>query len=146
MTAVSEIPLAVKSILDAHPGFPSGLSVLIRKDKDIESDIAAALNKIGGCLYILPVLPRRVSVGYDEIFVEDGEIRVRLLVMPTTNKTGMDVYELMAQTMLALHGKNPGSLLVEPMTLRKDNPVEFIEDPEAAVFDILYTSTFDLKP
>jgi hypothetical protein len=144
MTSLSQIPNACKALLDAFQGLPS-LEVLVRKSKEIENDISAVMDRIGVCIYVMPVLPRRVSEGADFIFFEEAEVRVRIIENTLVNDTGLDIYELMAQVALCLHGKNPGDLLADNLRLAT-TPIEGVEDPEAAVFDVLFTAAFQLNP
>lgn len=143
MTILSTLPLECKALLEAHPGLPT-LPVLVRRSKEIENEIEEAVAKLGMCIYIMPILPRRITTGADFVFVEDGEVRVRLCSNPTIEELAIDVYEAMAQVTLCLHGTNPGGLLADNLRL-SGSPVELIEDPEAVIFDILFTAAFQLN-
>lgn len=132
-------------MLEASALLP-GIPLLYRREKEIENDIEAAINRLGACVYVLPVLPRRVTPGADFIFVEDGEVRVRVLENTVLNETGMDVYTLAERVALSLHGKNPGNLLADNLRLQPGTAFELVEDPEAAVMDLIFTAAFQLAP
>lgn len=141
MTTTTEIPVAVLDLLKHADGIPARIEFIERKEKSIENDIEASLAKLGACMFVMPVKPLEVQEGADFIFVKRGELRVRIIVDPTLNETGMDSPELAAQARLALHGSNPGNLLADNLRLANP-PVEEVEDPSAVVIDLIFHAAY----
>jgi hypothetical protein len=141
MTTTSNIPAAVLDLLSRAEGLPVGISFIERHEKTIENDIEAELAKLGVCMFVMPVKLLEVQEGADFIFVRRAEVRVRLVVDPMLNETGMDSPEIAAQARLALQGTNPGDLLDDAMRLANP-PVEEVEDPSAVVLDLLFRASY----
>ncbi len=103
--------------------------------------IEYAVAKYGGCVFVMPVKPQRVTEG-DFIFVEKGEVRVRLVVNPSTSDIDMETGEIAAQIRLALQGTNPDGLLADNLRLANP-PVEEIEDPQCVVIDLIFNAAYE---
>lgn len=143
MTTTSQIPGAVLEALRAHAGFRAGVTFLERQEKTIENDIEAAIaSGSGAAIFVMPVKLLEVQEGADFIFVKRAEVRVRVIVNPTLNETGMESAEIAAQARLALQGKNPGELLADALRLANP-PVDEVEDREAVVIDAIFTAAFE---
>lgn len=141
MTTTTKIPIAALDLLRRAEGIPAGVEFIERKEKTIENDIEAALAKLGVCMFMMPVKPLEVQEGADFIFFRKAEVRVRVIVDPTMNDTGMDSPELAAQARLAIHGTNPGDLFEDNLRLANP-PVEEVEDPTAVVVDLVFHGAY----
>lgn len=141
MTTTSDIPNAILGLLKADNGLPSQLEIIERKEKDIDNDIDAALGRLNAVVFILPVKPLRITEGADFIFFESAEVRLRMIINPTTTDLAMESSELSAKLRLALHGKNPGDLLADNIRLANP-PLEEVEDPEVIIHDNIFLVSY----
>jgi hypothetical protein len=121
-------------------------------EKQLEKAAAAAAAiKSGLAIEVMPILPLRVTQGAPFVFVEAGELRVRICETPQVNPFTADAYALMRDVMTALHWRpredEPDSplraLLSHPLQLR-GNPVEFIDDPRTRIIDVIFEATYAL--
>ena len=146
----TQIQTAIAAILRAHPGFPPGLQIVARRDKDVANDIEAGLSKLGICVYVLPPLPMRATRTQNEIvFIESSELRVRIIEQPTLNLTGFDVWSGFEQVVLALQGTNPADLFAAPIGLA-EHPVETMdgqtkEGKNTRVWDVIFEGAFQIS-
>lgn len=146
----TKIQTAIAAILKAHPGFPPGLKIVGRREKEVANDIEAGLAKLGICLYVLPPIPMRATRTQNAIvFIESSELRVRIIEQPTLNLTGFDVWSSFEQVALALQGTNPGDLFNAPIGLA-EHPVETMdgqtkEGKNTRVWDVIFEGAFQIS-
>ena len=146
----TKIQTAIADALKAHPGFPAGLGIVARREKELANDIEAALGKLGVCLYVLPPLPMRCTpTGTTIAFVESCELRVRIIEQPNINLTGFDVWSGFQQVVLALQGTNPGDIFAAPIGLA-EHPVETLdgqtkEGKNTRVWDVIFDGAFQFN-
>ena len=146
MSRITTIQRALADALKSHAGFPAGLEIVARREKEVTNDIEAALGKLGICLYVMPPMPRRATRTENEIvFFESAELRCRVIEQPQLNRSGFDAWDAMEQVILAIQGTNPNDLFAAPLTLAA-HPVDLVEDKTTRVFDVLFDSAFQLNP
>lgn len=145
MSASQDLQLACADLLKVGIIGTSKLPLLARRQKEIVSDIEAAVASFGICIYVMPPFPTRAMQGVPFVFFEGAELRVRILEYPDLNTSGADGYELIDAVAIALHWMNPGGILAHPLELAS-RPVEMVEDKEKRVIDIIFNATFQLNP
>ena len=154
MNKFLQIQQLVAEKLQMSPGFPAKLKILAREEKDIQNDIDASLSKLGICIWVMPLLPKKAMVTECEIiFLESVEIKVRLIETPViSKKINFTVYDAMAVTMEALQGFNPETpgnpgdkLFAAPLGLAT-SPVNIEEDPDTRILDVIFDVAIQLQP
>jgi len=145
MSTLLTIQKTIADALRAHPGFPAKLDILARREKEIVSDIDAALAKLGICLYVMPPMPKRATRTYNGIiFFESTELRIRVIEQPQINGLQFDAWDALEQVIIALQGINPGGIFAAPLGLMQ-HPVENVEDKTTRIFDVLFDAAFQLN-
>lgn len=146
----TKIQNAVAGILQAHPGFPPGLKIIARREKELANDIDGALAKLGICIYVIAPVPMRATPTQCEIaFFESCELRVRIIEQPNMNTTGFDVWNACTEITRALQGTNPDNLFAAPIGLA-EHPVETLdgqtkEGKSTRVWDVIFDGAFQLN-
>jgi hypothetical protein len=99
----------------------------------------------------MPLRARKVTANAPFVFVEDGELRVRIFESPVLNGLKKNDVAFIAddaadEVMLALNGVNPDNALPDAIYLR-ENPTEIAEDGESGdrVYDVLFTAVYQLN-
>ena len=153
MTTQEKIPALLAAILAAMPDLPEAVPVLVRKAKELESDIDAALDSIGMCIHVLPVRNLRAMQTNqpDFIFYEDAEFRVRILDAPSLNDTGVDHAAMAGRIALALlAGGDLDGLLadnLQPAVVPEEEQGVFDERTErtSILHDVIFHAPYELR-
>jgi hypothetical protein len=156
MSASSDLQAAIDVLLKAprtiagdgstlpEPIEPVACPVLMRRPKELESDIQEAILKQTLGIYIQPPLPTRAMQGVPYLFFEGYEVRIRVVEQPKLNDTGSDGYETAEKVALLLHWTNPGGMLAVPMQIA-GRPEEMIEDPTYRVIDVIFNAVLQIN-
>ena len=113
--------------------------VIGRRETNIQNDIDAAIDSLGACLYVLPLLPLRFNVNLPGPFVDVGELRIRCIENDTLNTTLPSVYELVEAVVRDLHGLRLQTLAAfSCLTLADGSPVERQADSERLIYDVVF--------
>ena len=157
MNSSTDLQEAIAALLEASGALPSSASVVRRKEKDVTNDMAASEAVQNGlCVFAMPPLPTSALEGVPFVFFDGYEIRVRIIELPSMNSTGMDAYALIDAIALALHWKNPGGLLAQPLMLAR-RPVEMVEGAASApgfahdgqflrIVDVIFNAVLQINP
>lgn len=133
--------------------------VLARLTEDYANEIdrADSMNK-GLAVWVLPILPKRITQGISFVFYEAAELRVRIIEFPKLNTYGADAYDLMDDVSLALHFQGRPEDESSPFRAILSHPlylssVETIEGPVpdlggqiARAFDVVFTAVYAPQP
>jgi len=145
MSRFTDIQTALADALRAHPEFPAKLTILARREKEVASDVEAALGKQGICLYVMPPMPKgAVRTDCAIVFFDSCELRLRVIEQPQLNLTELDAWDILEAIILALQGTNPGGIFAAPLNLMP-RPIESVEDKTTRVFDVLFDGAFQLN-
>ena len=127
----------------------AGVPIIGRRVTNIENDIEQAINELGGtCLYVMPGLPTRFTVGAGAPYADRYELRVRVIENITLNQTLPPAQVLIEYVVRRLWG------LQWPEAIPGMNPLLPIEgaavveqpDPERVVFDVIWETSFGYLP
>jgi hypothetical protein len=120
--------------------------VLIRRDKELKSDIEAAQKNFGLCVMVFPPLPTAALQREQSfIFFDNAEVMVRIYETPATNKTGIDAYEAMDRVMFLLHFTNPGGVCANPLRVAQ-RPAAMVESPTQRILNVFFACPYQLNP
>ena len=119
------------------------MPVLARKDFDQGSEIENSGHPI--LVQVQPPRPARALQGYDEVFWEGWEVRVKILEEPSVNLGDVDAYDLVEDVMTALHWSRPGgeAFLAYPLQLAA-RPVVMMDDLNKREIDVIFNATLGL--
>ena len=146
MSTFLAIQQAVADHLRSHSGFPAKIQIIARREKTLENDIAAALGKIGICLFVMPPMPKHAERTLSEIvFFGKVEQRIRIIEQPKVNTTKFDAWDAAEQVIFALQAVSPSELFTTPLFL-DEHPITAVEDKDTRVFDVIFTTAFELNP
>lgn len=145
-TLAKSVQEAVAAYLETRHEFTGVPIVSVRKG-NIASDLAAALNRGGVCLYVFPALPVRVNANNTGPYVDRLMIRVRALEHPTLNTKGPDAYELVELLLRTLDAKQFTAIESLQPLFFEANPVQPVDDSDELIqFDVVAYSSAGLTP
>ena len=100
-SALRALQTAVETLVET--ALPSGVSVFSRLRGHIENDVQAALASIGLSVSVIP--PQIASVNPSAARQKILDVRVEIILAenPTTNGTGVDIYQLLEAVIRTCH-------------------------------------------
>lgn len=114
------------------------------KAKDLAKRIEAAKANHGLCIYVMPPLETQVKEGFENIFFEKSEVRVRIIEQTSVNLHGVDAYDLKDDVMVGLHWQWP-AMLKHPLYLAR-RPCEEVADPKTRILDVIFNAVYGAAP
>jgi hypothetical protein len=137
-TLTKAIQDELAALLAALPSL-AGVPVIGRRRGIIANDIEAEVSKLGACLYVFPALPIRVNKNLPGPYVEQMEIRVRVIEIPSMNSTLPDAHELVEIVLRTLHHRKIEAVPGENEITVDELPIRDVEDPDAVVMDVIFS-------
>jgi len=133
--------------LDASPmgdAYVAGTVPIVgRRTKERGNDTdAAAAQRTGLAIFVMPVLPKGVNRGVPFLFFDRAELRVRIVETPALNGSGADAYDLMEDVMAALHWHLPAGH-AHPLEALDPELVEGVGQSEDAILHGQLTRIID---
>ena len=124
----------------------AGVPIIGRRQKNIVNDVAAAIQRLGVCIYVFPPLPLSFNSNNPGPYVEKLACRFRVHEHPAINQTLPDAYELVellarhldCKQFTAVDGLNP--------LWWAENPVTFEQDDNLVIFDLHALTSCGLTP
>lgn len=146
MSAASDIQAAVMALLGQPDALRVPVPLVAQRPKDLTTEIlnAAALGN-GLCAYVYPVLPARVQEDTPFVFVDEGEVRVRILERPGLTKGGPNAFQLADDIANFLHwqpkaaGSALDALLAHPLQIQR---IQAVSDQETRLVDVVFNATY----
>ncbi|HEX4085924.1 MAG TPA: hypothetical protein VHY22_13505 [Chthoniobacteraceae bacterium] len=151
MSASFDLQSGIAKLLTPEALPAPNIPVLMRRPKELQSDIEEAILKQTLGIYINPPLPTRaLDSGGPVLFFSDYEVRVRVVEQPKLNDKGADAYEVAEAIAEALHWSNPEApdgtpMLAIPMKINPGRPLELIEDPTYRVIDVVFIAALQIN-
>jgi hypothetical protein len=146
VTLAKSVQEAVAAYLGERHEFVGVPVVSIRKN-NVAADLAAALSRVGVCLYVFPALPVKVNANSTGPYVDRLEVRVRAIEHPTLNLKGPDAYELVELLLRALDAKQLTAVEGLQPLFFEASPVQPVQDNEDLIqFDVVAYSSCGLEP
>lgn len=150
MSASSSIQTAIAELLGVGEALRRPVPIVARRPHELAATIAEAGAKSAGlCAVVMPVLPLSIQDDMPGVFVDRGEIRVRLIEEPSRNATGVSAWMLADDAAQALHwspkvaGTALGAVLAHPLQLAP-RAVETAEDARMRIVDVIFHATYQL--
>lgn len=132
-------PDGTYSIVEALP-----CPVIKKRDKELKSEIEAAVKDRGLVVQVFPPLPTSSLQGEQSfVFFDGAAVTVRIYETPATNRYGADCYDLLDRIALLLHFTNPGNVCATPMRIAK-RPCAMVESPTQRIMDVFFTAVYQL--
>lgn len=154
-SASSDLQEQIAAVLQAEGSLRVAVPVLARVSKKLENEIQAAVNNQGLCISIMPINPTHVVEGAPFVFIDQAEVRVRIIEKVPINQTGADAWELRDDVMTALHWRprdetdTPalalGAILAHPLELKNPPTQMMFESGQDRVIDVLFNAVFQLN-
>lgn len=124
-----------------------GVPIVSRRKLNIASDIAAAVQKLGVCLYVFPALPVKIGANAPGPYVDRLLVRVRVIEHPTLNTKGPDAYELVELLLRLLDNKQFTAIDGLNPLFFETTPVQPVEDSDELIqFDVVAFTSCGLTP
>lgn len=147
MPLVTDIQEAVAAYLASRDEL-AGVPIVSRRKGNIVTDIAAAVNRAGVCVYVFPALLARLNSNNPGPYVDEILIRCRVIEHPVLNTKGPNSYEVVEYLVRLLDEKQ---LTISAGTLNPLRwpaaPVEVVDDAEELVqHDVVAATSFGLEP
>jgi hypothetical protein len=146
MALCKDVQDAVVAYLQAQADF-AGVEIIGRRKANIVSDIAAAVGRLGVCIYVFPALPVVVNRNDPGPYIDRLSIRCRAIEHPTLNTSGPDCYELVELLLRYLTGKHLTTVEgLQPLWFDA-GAVQIVDDAEQLVqHDVVALSSCGLTP
>lgn len=146
MSACSDIQARVLTLLGQPGATRVPLPLVAQRPKDLTAEIlaAAALGN-GLCAYVYPVLPGKITDDAPFVFVEEGDLRVRILERPSLTKGGPNAWQIADDIANFLHwqpkaaGTGLDALLEHPLQLKG---YQQVADQETRLVDVVFGATY----
>jgi hypothetical protein len=133
----------------------SSITIVTRRKGDITNDLQNALGLAGGfptqeskvvglCLFVFPPLPLSANANTGCLYIDDCEIRVQVLEVPTNNQTAWNAELLVARVLARLHGFDPDLVGVNNIYPR-DRPVDDVTEADGSqIYDTIFSTSLQL--
>jgi hypothetical protein len=145
-TLAKSVQEAVAAYLGERHEFVGVPIVAIRKS-NVAADLAAALQKIGVCLYVFPALPVKVASNSPGPYVDRLMVRVRAIEHPGLNTKGPDAYELAELLLRTLDRKQFTAIEGLQPLFFETSPVQPVDDGDQFIqFDVVAFTSAGLEP
>lgn len=124
----------------------TGVGIIGRRKNNVVSDIAAAIQKAGVCIFVFPGLPLKVNSQNPGPYVDTIELRFRIHEHPALNKTSVDAYALVELLLRDLDEKQFTAITGLNPLYWSERPVEYIADDNLVIFDVVALTSGGLTP